>query len=179
MKHVLIFIFCFTNYNVFCQKLSFSDKKEWRKNLRLMLKDDQFYRSNISKKNQLNNDSLWVFQSKNDSINKEKFIRLTKKFGYPSLKRIGNQISVVLILHFTLEKDFEQLLPIFNNELKKGNMPGWDYAIWYDRCQLMMKKTPLYGAYGKKLFCSPELELVNEKRKSIGLEKLPADHNCK
>jgi hypothetical protein len=179
MKHILIFIFCFTNYNVFCQKLNFADKKEWRKNLKQMLKDDQFYRSKISKQNILSNDSLWILQSKNDSINKEKFVQLTNKFGYPSLKRIGNQNSVVLILHFTLEKDFVQLFPLFNNELKKGNMPSLDYAIWFDRCQIMMKKSTFYGAYGKKTFCSPELEEINEKRSSIGLEKLLADPNCK
>ena len=179
MKQLFLFILCFTTHSLFCQKLSFKEKREWRKNLKQMMKDDQFYRSKISDHTTSSSDSLWGLQSKNDSINKEKFVQLVNKFGYPSYDRIGNQTSVVLILHFTLEKDFTQLVNLFDIELKKGNMPPWDYAIWYDRCQIMMNKSTVYGSYGKKLFCSPELEIINEKRNSIGLEKLSADPNCK
>ena len=48
MKQLFLFILCFTTHSLFCQKLSFKEKREWRKNLKQMMKDDQFYRSKIS-----------------------------------------------------------------------------------------------------------------------------------
>ncbi len=140
-----------------------------------MLKKDQEYRSMISQNQLIDSDSLWVLQSKNDSVNKYLLLSIIKDYGYPSGERTGSDLTKVLTLHYTLEGDYTLLRTIFNKELKKGNMPPDEYARWVDRCMINMKKPNVYGVYGKKSFCGEELEQVNRKRKEIGLTPLEKD----
>jgi hypothetical protein len=164
---------------VSAQELSSSEKKAWKNELKLMEKSDQFYRGKMIKQPELNNDSIWSLQSIIDSINKKNFTDLTKKYGYPSLKRVGNETAMGLILHFTLESDFMELKDLFKVELDKGNMPPKHYAWWYDRCQRNMKKPIYYGQYTNEKFCGEQLETFNQRRKEIGLDALEANPDCK
>jgi len=82
------------------------------------------------------------------------------------------------LLHFTLEKDFNDLLPLFQSEFKKGNMLPFEFAVWYDRCQVNMQLPTKYGVYGKKEFCQPALDVINASRSEIGLPQLNAGSNC-
>lgn len=180
MKTILISLFVFTPlYFLLAQPLNPSQKKEWKKALKVMVKSDQEFRSLMVRNPAFNNDSIWKLQSISDSINKSSFIQLTEKYGFPSLERIGNQSAVLLLLHFTLKPDFEELLPLFEKELKKGNMPPFEFAVWFDRCQVNMELPNKYGVYGKKEFCQPELDHINASRIEIGLGKLREAADCK
>jgi len=171
-KIFLILIFFFAA-NLAAQNLSFFEKTACRKVIRKMDKRDQYYRVKMVKNHGLNNDSIWKLQSINDSINKLGLINLIHNYGYPSHTRLYfGGIPLHILLHQTLEKDFNDLLDLFQNELQKGNMEAFYFAIWYDRCQVNMNKDNKYGAYGKKVFCGKELEQINENRKKIGLTPL-------
>ena len=84
MKKGVVFLFtvAFLNFS-FAQELTHSQKKEWRKALKIMVKDDQHYRVLMAENTIYNNDSIWNLQSISDSINKSRFIQLTKKHGFP------------------------------------------------------------------------------------------------
>jgi hypothetical protein len=143
-----------------------------------MDKRDQYYRVKMVKNPGLNNDSIWKLQSINDSINKIAFVNLINKYGFPSTKRIKlGANTLVVLLHLTTEKDFIDLLDLFQNELQKGNMEAFYFAIWYDRCQVNMNKENKYGTYRKKDFCGKELEQINENRKQIGLPPMNSSVN--
>lgn len=183
MKFILKIIFTILTVIVLCdlstaQDLSFIQKKEWRKELRKMEKSDQYYRLLMIEKPELNNDSIWRLQSVSDSINKLKFVELTAKYGYPTWERVRRGGSIVLILHFTLEKDYHELKRLFRNELENGNMPPREYAWWYDRCQRNMGLPIYYGQYTNDKFCGEQLNIYNDHRKEIGLEALQPNPNC-
>lgn len=170
----IIFIILFSNI-VYSQKdLRFNEKIKIRRELKKMLKQDQKYRNEIvlNKNSKKETDSLWNLQNKLDSINIVEFVDIISNYGYPSLDRVGTQISYVLILHFTRESDFLSLSGLFQKELLNKNMPNLEYAMWYDRCMILSNKPVKYGAYGKSKFCGDELIFINENRKSIGLELL-------
>ncbi len=173
----VICLFLFSN-SIQAQELSSSEKNTWKNALKSMEKSDQLYRGRMVKHPELNTDSIWSLQSAIDSINKQNFAALTKQLGYPSLKRVGNETSMGLILHFTLESDFVALKDLFKSELDKGNMPPKHYAWWYDRCQKNMNKPIYYGQYTNEKFCGEQLELFNKRRKEIGLESLEPKANC-
>jgi hypothetical protein len=128
--------------------------------------------------NQNVRDSLSILQEKIDSLNKIKFINIIDKYGYPSYRRIGSNGSNVLSIHYTSPKDFQDLLPVFQEQLAKDNMPVREYASWYDRCQLFMGKKQLYGEYDSKYPCVENLKITNNERKKIGLKKLE-ENNCR
>lgn len=174
MKNIFFLVLVITcvipNY-LSAQNLRAKDKQHLRKELKQMVKQDQFYRKMIAT-HPPNEQELWIKQTQNDSINKAKFVQLINAYGYPSLQRVGVEYSVLLILHFTNENDFYALEPIFKEQLQKNNLSPLEYARWYDRCQINMGKPNVYGVYGKKDFCGTELQKVNENRKQIGLENL-------
>ena len=150
-------------------------KTKIRKELKKMVELDQQYRKVIAT-HPTNSDDLWVKQSFNDSLNKIQFVEIILKHGYPSKERIGSEFSVLLTLHFTNEIDFIELDTLFRKELHKSNLSATEYARWYDRCQINMKKSTFYGVYGKKEFCGEELLVINGHRKDIGLNSL--DEKC-
>lgn len=160
------------------QDLSYSNKRKVKKELKLMLKTDQEYRGEIAKNPSLNKDSLWQLQSINDSLNKDRLISIIKDYGFPSGKRTGSDLSQIITLHLTKKEDFEELKILFLSELNKGNIEAVEYARWFDRCLINMKKPNKYGEYGKKKFCGEELIAVNKSRLNIGLAKLSEAPNC-
>lgn len=161
------------------QELTHKEKVKIRRELKVMLKKDQEYRTLIANnKDLLNTDSLWKLQNINDSLNKKRFIDLIDKYGYPSRERIGTEISVVLVLHFTNHSDFVELHQLFINQLQMKNMPPEEFARWYDRCQINMGGKSHYGVYGRQLYCGEELKEVNEKRKLIGLRPINKSSEC-
>ena len=123
-------------------------------------------------------DSIWKLQNKIDSINRLRFIEIVLKYGYPSFKRIGSSAGGLITIHLVGEEDFNNLLTIFKNELLKGNMPATDYAAWYDRCQIFMKRKQFYGEYDQKYPCVVDLNMTNIERKKIGLKRLK-NNNCR
>jgi hypothetical protein len=153
------------------RKLTFNQKMKVRRELKKMLKSDQQYRKLLIS-HPSNEKELWRKQSFNDSLNKIQFVNLIHRFGFPSLERVGSEYSVVLTLHFTNEQDFDDLKELFQQELFNKNLSPLEYARWFDRCQINMKKSNLYGVYGKKDFCGDELKQMNKNRNSIGLENL-------
>lgn len=123
-------------------------------------------------------DSLWQLQNNLDSLNKEKFIEIVKLHGYPSYKRTKAVGAGTILIHMVDSADFYKLLPLLSLELKKGNMPAYEYASWYDRCQLNLKRKQLYGAYDSQYPCVENLEDTNNERKKIGLKRLKVN-NCR
>lgn len=117
-------------------------------------------------------DSLLKLQNDLDSLNKIKFLGIVKKYGYPSFKRTGNSFSGLITIHMVGKKEFDELLPIFKQELHKRNMPANEFAAWYDRCQLNMNKQQLYGEYNSEYPCVANLVITNQERKKIGLKKI-------
>lgn len=179
-KKIAIIIFAIitiTNFSI-AQDLSSSQKKEWKKELKKMEELDQVYRVMMDENSKFDNDSIWRLQSIRDSINKQKFIELTTKYGYPTFDRVGFARSLVLILHYTLENDFLELKDLFKTELDKGNMPPKEYAWWFDRCQRNMGLPIYFGQYTNDKFCGEQLNIYNEHRKEIGLEGLQPNPNC-
>ncbi|WP_341901934.1 hypothetical protein [Fluviicola taffensis] len=172
---------CFFSFviSASAQELSSSEKNTWKTALKTMERSDQLYRGKMIKQPELNTDSIWKLQSAIDSSNKQQFVDLTKQLGYPSLKRVGNETSMGLILHFTLENDFAELKDLFKVELDKGNMPPKHYAWWFDRCQRNMNKPIYFGQYTNEKFCGEQLKTFNQRRKEIGLEALEANPDCK
>ena len=167
---ILTFLFFISN-NILSQDLTFKSKRSVRIIMKKMIKDDQKYRAKIDPHQK--NDSLWKLQNNLDSINKNEFISIIHKYGYPSAKRINSgDYSLVIILHFTNPEDFNQFSPIFYSELKKGNMPPIEYAYWYDRCQ-KNKGLPIYfGQYTNEKFYGEQQNIYNIHRKEMGLEPL-------
>lgn len=169
----------FSNQLFAHDKLTFREKFSIRKELKQMLKNDQKYRNEINNGNlsKPEIDSLWVLQNREDSLNRFKFKQIVDKYGYPSIDRVGTQISYVLVLHFTRQSDFDYLKESFKQELDNKTMPPIEYAIWYDRCQIINGREIKFGAYGNKKICGEELEKVNQSRLEIGLEIL--QNECK
>jgi hypothetical protein len=174
---VIITLMLISNFSN-AQELSSAQKKEWKKELQKMEESDQYYRVMMDENPKFDNDSIWRLQSISDSINKQKFIELTNKYGYPTFDRVGFGRSLVLILHFTLENDFLELKDLFKDELDKGNMPSKEYAWWFDRCQRNMGLPIYYGQYTNDKFCGEQLNIYNDRRKEIGLEALQPNSNC-
>lgn len=123
-------------------------------------------------------DSIWKLQNEIDSLNRLKFVEIVLKYGYPSFKRTGSSASGYITIHLVGEKEFNNLLTIFKNELLKGNMPATEYAAWHDRCQIFMNKKQFYGEYDQKYPCVADLNNSNIERKKIGLKKLK-HNNCR
>jgi hypothetical protein len=123
-------------------------------------------------------DSLWTLQNTLDSINIEKFTKIINDYGYPSLERTNSLVASVISIHLIGENKFVKFLPIFRNELKKGNMPPSEFAEWYDRNQLDQNKKQLYGAYDIMNPCVENLETTNIERAKIGLSAIN-ENNCK
>jgi hypothetical protein len=174
---IILAIITITNFSI-AQDLSSSQKKELKEELQKMEELDQFYRVMMDENPKFDNDSIWKLQSINDSINKQKFIEITTKYGYPTWESVGFNHSLILILHFTLENDFLELKDLFKTELMKGNMPPREYAWWFDRCQRNMDLPIYYGQYTNDKFCGEQLNIYNDRRKEIGLEVLEANPNC-
>ena len=68
--------------------------------------------SNIENKKQ-KLDSVWTIQKNIDSINTEVLIKITKKYGFPSVARTGGQFPVFLIFRHSLKyhnKKIEKLV---------------------------------------------------------------------
>lgn len=118
------------------------------------------------------NDSIEALQVHLDSINLMKFKEIIEKFGYPSKERIGSNTSSYMSLHFTGEKEFKELFPVFQIELRRKNIPSVEFAAWYDRCQKEMGKKQLYGEWDKNFPCVEDLDVTNIERIKIGLGKL-------
>jgi hypothetical protein len=177
--HALVLLFLALNSNA--QNLTHSKKKELKKELKSMDENDQLYRKLMASSPEMNNDSIWNLQTYLDSINKVRFVEITKLYGYPSRKNIGHEASIGLILHFRTEEDFIDLKELFKSELEKGNMLAEYYALWYDRCLSYMNKPIYYGQghyINKKEFCGDELITLNIHRKEIGLKPLEGKETC-
>lgn len=117
-------------------------------------------------------DSLDKLQERLDSLNAISLLKIIEKYGYPSYKRTGSRVTTLLILHLTGEWYYQYLTPLFFVELQKGTMPPDEFARWFDRNQLMMKKKQLYGEYNNQFPCVEDLAKTNIERKKIGLKPL-------
>lgn len=179
MKFVLLTFFFLFNFLSNAQNLSRSEKKEWKDALKNMEETDQLYRKLMVETPSMNNDSIWKLQTSFDSINKATFIELTTRYGYPSQMNIGKEASIAMILHFTNEVDFYELVDLFKSELDNGRMLPSYFAWWYDRCQRNMNAPIFFGQYtNQKEFCGEEWLTFNERRKVIGLEPLVGKATC-
>ena len=110
--YLFLSLIAFSNELFAHEKLSVREKFLIRKELKQMFKNDQKYREEIAYGNlsKTEVDSLWVLQNREDSLNRIKFKQIIDKYGYPSIDRVGTQISYVLVLHFTRQSDFDYLV---------------------------------------------------------------------
>ncbi len=156
------------------KKVDSIKKLPWRK---IKSYQEKVFRDKtVSKRSAM--DSLWKLQKRLDSLNAITFIEIIEKYGYPSYKRTRSFTTTSLTLHFLGGWYFDKLYPIFDLELKKGNMPADEFARWYDRTQLVSKKKQLYGEYDKQFPCVDNIEKTNIERKKIGLKSINKN-NCR
>jgi hypothetical protein len=206
LTQVILTIFCFSQIQLYSQKITKNVKDSLSIVLDEMGRQDQKHRwelmygtnvrSEIDSINKLpikeigkiyrehttnhqkQIDSLLVIQSIIDAENRLKLISIINAYGFPSPKRINSVTTTYLLLHFANDEGFELLNLIFLKEIKKGNMPGQIYAEWYDRILYDKGERQLYGMYNQKFPCVENIEKTNIERKKIGLKKLK-ENNCR
>ena len=83
-------------------------------------------------------DSLWELQTKIDSINTIRLIEIVKKYGFPSVDRLGAPVSARLIFQHSPKNFWREL----NLLIKKTSVYDPDYCKYnfYLRCNILNAK---------------------------------------
>ena len=68
-------------------------------------------------------DSLWELQTNIDSINTIRLIEIVKKYGFPSVDRLGAPVSAWLIFQHSPKNFWRELNLLIKKESRKGNIP--------------------------------------------------------
>ncbi len=114
-----------------------------------------------------------------DSINFYQLTVLTKKFGFPDKKRIGDSdcsVNPFIILLHNPDKIIQtENYELFIAECRKGNISGWELGLALDRYYFHYYKKSMFGCYGGSKPCIDDIELVNKNRKDLGLKELRED----
>ncbi|MEL6721593.1 MAG: hypothetical protein AAFP82_23045 [Bacteroidota bacterium] len=132
-------------------------------------------------------DSLWKLQHQLDEENYHDFVRIVKKYGYPSKERLGTEdVNIVVILfhppaHLNIPEYLENMTSLLLPEVKAGRMEPKLFALFYDNIKAKILKEPqLYGTnkpFNMKTMqpgLPPirDIEETNAARKVIGLPVL-------
>lgn len=112
-----------------------------------------------------------------DSLNLIEFRNIIYKLGYPGEWILpGNVSSVfVLLVHSSYNQSFfDEMKPVFLQEVSAGRMPPSHYALWLDRHYSMVWQPQPYGMLnvpGKTNFSEAEINEITANRLKIGLIK--------
>lgn len=131
--------------------------------LQTMLDADQvprmkFYTDSVVDTLALNKEIRFV-----DSVNLTAFKNIIYKLGYPGEWILpGNSSqSFVLLVHSSYNQAFfDEMKPVFLNEVIAGRMPPSYYALWLDRHNSILNMPQLYG-----MLALPENFDLSEKQK--------------
>jgi len=166
---ILVLTFCsLTSHG---QSINNSTKDSLRIVICKMLSEDKDQRTGIEdKRNQKQIDSIHFYQ----------LTAITKRFGYPDRKRIGdNNCSVnpfIILLHNPDRLIEKENYELFINEFRKGNISGWELGQALDRYYVHYYKKSLYGLYGRdNKPCLDDIDTVNKNRRELGLKELKED----
>lgn len=112
-----------------------------------------------------------------DSLNLVEFRNIIYKLGYPGEWILpGNVSSVfVLLVHSSYNQAFfDEMKPVFLQEVIAGRMPPSHYALWLDRHYSMVRLPQPYGMLnvpGKTDFSEEQRNEISMNRLKIGLIK--------
>ncbi|MCF6211012.1 MAG: hypothetical protein L3K24_10185 [Gammaproteobacteria bacterium] len=104
-------------------------------------------------------------------------------FGWPTISSVGEKASdamYLIVQHSVLEPEFMQsCVPLLEEQIKNNEAKGWQLAFLQDRTLMQQGKPQIYGTQhdvNKDGIMEPyeiqNPETVNEKRLSLGLERL-------
>jgi len=168
------------------------DKKVWKKSLikkLLLLKaQDQAYYTEIEiaekkiGKNATVVKALWKLKEYQNKLNVVELNKILLEIGWPRISIVGRSASSVafLIIQHSNIKLQKKYLPLIRRLYKISEVDVQDYVLIYDRVQIGMHKSQLYGSQVKYNSSSKKYELYpiqNEKnvdhlRRKMGLEPL-------
>lgn len=112
-----------------------------------------------------------------DSLNLIEFKNIIYKFGYPGEKLLsGNSESSSLILiHSSYNKTFyNEMKPVFLEEVRKGRMSPSHYVLWLDRHNLAFNLPLEYGildVISENNFTESQKAEIYKRRMELGLIK--------
>jgi len=132
-------------------------------------------------------DSLWGIIMEKDSINLSKVKAILDKQGWPDKKRIGKRgtSTLFLVLQHADQDTQEEYFSLIKKEMKKGNLPKRQYAMFYDRLLLRRGQKQVYGTQlamskeSKKPYVLPLEDPINvdERRAQMGLNTMQENLN--
>lgn len=158
-------------------KLNRSNTDSLKIVLQVMLDRDQvprmkFYDGSIIDTNAVNNEIILV-----DSLNLIEFRKIIYKLGYPGEWILPGNVSrvFVLLVHSSYNQEFfDEMKPVFLNEVIAGRMPPSHYALWLDRHYSMARLPQPYGMLaipGKTNFSEEQIQEIIANRLKVGLIK--------
>lgn len=112
-----------------------------------------------------------------DSLNLIEFRNIIYKLGYPGEWILPGNVSMVFVLlvHSSYNQAFfDEMKPVFLQEVIAGRMPPSHYALWLDRHYSMVRLPQPYGMLnipGKTNFSETEIREITANRLKIGLIK--------
>lgn len=141
------------------------NKKELVEELSKMVDDDQLYRNIMSSLDKKiigktlftkKYDSLWVLQSKVDSINTERLIEITKKYGFPNPDRLDEPIGTWVIFQHSPSFFFNKLEVLLKKENEEKRLFDNEYN---------MLKWHLGGRKGIPFI--PDVEVIDSRARNL------------
>ncbi len=112
-----------------------------------------------------------------DSLNLVEFRNIIYKLGYPGEWILPGNVSMVFVLlvHSSYNQAFfDEMKPVFLQEVIAGRMPPSHYALWLDRHYSMVWLPQPYGMLnvpGKTNFSEAQIKEIIANRLKIGLIK--------
>lgn len=158
-------------------KLNRNNTDSLKRVLEIMLDKDQvprmkFYTDTIIDTIAVNREMAYV-----DSLNLIEFRNIIYKLGYPGEWILPGNVSrvFVLLVHSSYNQGFfDEMKPVFLNEVIAGRMPPIHYALWLDRHYSILDLPQPYGMLaipGKMDFTEEQKQAIVAERLKIGLIK--------
>lgn len=132
----------------------------------------KFYTDSVIDTNAVNREIVLV-----DSLNLIEFRNIVYKLGYPGEWILPGAVSrvFVLLVHSSYNQAFfDEMKPVFLNEVIAGRMPPSHYALWLDRHYSTVNLPQPYGMLaipGKTDFSEEKKQEIIANRLKIGLVK--------
>jgi hypothetical protein len=175
IKYFLIGLLTISSFSFLSgQNLSTAEKESLTKAIKVLLANDQKYRSflsygtlrqelidsieNLSDEDQVNlmvnntrkldkqtSDSLWILQNKIDLENINTLEKMVVKHGWLSETRLGSKISCIVLLFHTPTIKIQTMESLLLKEVKNKRMDPKEYGLFVDNMRLKHGKSQLYG----------------------------------
>jgi hypothetical protein len=145
--------------------------------LEIMLDKDQVPRMKFHTDSLIDTNAVNLEIRQIDSLNLIEFRNIIYKLGYPGEWILPGNVSrvFVLLVHSSYNQAFfDEMKPVFLNEVIMGRMPPSHYALWLDRHNETRDLPQLYGMLaipGKTNYSPEKIGEISEKRMEIGLIK--------